>query len=179
VLWRIDVQGDGRALLYCSSPAKPDFSHVVERAGWPASDVAFESRDLSGLLERLSEGQAYAFRLAGNPVHSGRTMPDGPIRRLGHVTASQQLEWLVSRAPQMGIDIPVNHLGVPQLVLIDRRRIRFGHQGHRVTLVTATYEGALKVTDPELLRRALVSGVGHARAYGCGLMTLAPLVPHS
>jgi len=31
------------------------------------------------------------------------------------------------------------------------------------------------VTDAERLKEVLVTGIGHAKAYGCGLLTLAPL----
>lgn len=44
-----------------------------------------------------------------------------------------------------------------------------------VSLVTVTFDGRLEVTDPELLRRTLRQGLGKAKAYGCGLLTLAPL----
>ncbi|PSL01016.1 CRISPR system Cascade subunit CasE [Murinocardiopsis flavida] len=46
---------------------------------------------------------------------------------------------------------------------------------NRVTLVTATFDGRLEVTDPAALRRTLTAGLGRAKAYGCGLMTLAPV----
>ncbi|WP_127452791.1 type I-E CRISPR-associated protein Cas6/Cse3/CasE [Streptomyces sp. B29(2018)] len=42
-----------------------------------------------------------------------------------------------------------------------------------VHLRTATYDGLLDVTDPDALRQPLVEGIGHGRAYGCGLLTLA------
>jgi len=42
-----------------------------------------------------------------------------------------------------------------------------------VTLVTVTYDGLLEVTDPDALRRTLTRGLGRAKAYGCGLLTLA------
>ncbi|MDB1087701.1 type I-E CRISPR-associated protein Cas6/Cse3/CasE [Streptomyces sp. ACA25] len=45
----------------------------------------------------------------------------------------------------------------------------------RVTLVTATFDGRLRVTDADKLRRTLTAGLGRAKAYGCGLMTLAPV----
>jgi CRISPR system Cascade subunit CasE len=35
------------------------------------------------------------------------------------------------------------------------------------------FAGHLAVSDPDALRRSLVVGIGHARAYGCGLLTLA------
>ncbi len=41
--------------------------------------------------------------------------------------------------------------------------------------MTAQFDGYLTVTDPRLLQHALVTGVGPAKAYGCGLMTLAAI----
>ncbi|MDR7353659.1 hypothetical protein J2S37_000197 [Corynebacterium felinum] len=32
----------------------------------------------------------------------------------------------------------------------------------------------LSVSDPQLLRNALVSGIGKGKAYGLGMITLAP-----
>ncbi|MFD5550034.1 type I-E CRISPR-associated protein Cas6/Cse3/CasE, partial [Streptomyces goshikiensis] len=46
-------------------------------------------------------------------------------------------------------------------------------QANRVPLVTVTFDGCLEVTDPAALRRTLTLGLGKAKAYGCGLMTLA------
>jgi len=44
---------------------------------------------------------------------------------------------------------------------------------HDVRLTSVTYDGRLRVTDPDALRRTLTGGLGKAKAYGCGLMTLA------
>lgn len=41
--------------------------------------------------------------------------------------------------------------------------------------MTVTFDGRLEVTDPAALRRTLTQGIGKAKAYGCGLITLAPL----
>lgn len=91
---------------------------------------------------------------------------------LGHVTASQQLEWLLSRSQRAGFAIPV-HEDVP-LVSVIRREIKTFQRGSsRVTLSTATYQGHLEVTDPETLRTTLISGLGRGKGYGCGLLTLA------
>lgn len=68
-----------------------------------------------------------------------------------------------------------------EVVVHNRRDLAFGKSdessGKRldVKLVRVTYDGRLRVTDPDALRRTLTSGVGKAKAYGCGLMTLAPL----
>ncbi|HZJ03871.1 MAG TPA: type I-E CRISPR-associated protein Cas6/Cse3/CasE [Nocardioidaceae bacterium] len=49
--------------------------------------------------------------------------------------------------------------------------------GKRVVLQTATFEGQLTVTNATALRASLLDGIGPAKAYGCGLLTLAPLQP--
>jgi len=43
-----------------------------------------------------------------------------------------------------------------------------------VSLVTASFEGLVIIADADLLRATLVSGLGRAKGYGCGLLTLAP-----
>ena len=59
------------------------------------------------------------------------------------------------------------------LAVVGRAVRRFPRNGSTVTLATATFEGHLEVTDVAALRHALNHGVGRAKAYGCGLLTLA------
>ena len=44
-----------------------------------------------------------------------------------------------------------------------------------VTLASATFEGELRVTDAGQVRSALQQGLGHGRAFGLGLLSLAPV----
>ena len=44
-----------------------------------------------------------------------------------------------------------------------------------VTLATAQYDGILEVTDADAFRHVLGFGMGRARGFGCGLMTIAPV----
>ncbi|MDX3762971.1 MULTISPECIES: type I-E CRISPR-associated protein Cas6/Cse3/CasE [Streptomyces] len=46
--------------------------------------------------------------------------------------------------------------------------------GPRVTVSTATFQGQLRVTDPDAVRNALLTGISPAKGYGQGLLTLAP-----
>ena len=179
-LWRLDSDGH-RHVLYTVSPQAPDFSHIVEEAGWPAT-TGWESRDYGGFLSGLRAGQVWAFRLAANPVHSARRSPSGETQRFGHVTALQQQEWLLNRCGTWGFEIPDALVGTgadePQrAVLVRERAVQTFRRGDgRVTVSTAVFEGRLRVVDAEALRAALTAGMGHAKAYGCGLMTLARVV---
>ena len=65
--------------------------------------------------------------------------------------------------------------------MVARDRLSFqkatGDGGRRVTLQTATFDGLLQVEDATIARDTLLAGVGPAKAYGLGLLTLAPPRP--
>ena len=45
----------------------------------------------------------------------------------------------------------------------------------RIAIETCTFEGVLDVTDPAALRETIAAGVGPGKAFGCGLLSLAPV----
>lgn len=177
VLWRVDTDGP-HSDLYVVSHARPDLTNLVEQAGWPTQpDRTWQTADYAPFLGRLAAGQRWAFRLTANPV---RSVPRGADLRgqvKAHVTAAQQEEWLLRKAERLGFRVGVGESGDSEMVVKGRRTAHFVRRtadaGREVTVVMATYDGVLEVTDPEALRVALCSGVGRAKAYGCGLLTLA------
>jgi CRISPR system Cascade subunit CasE len=171
VLWRLDGSGHDQ-LLYIVSPAEPDLTHLVEQAGWPTTET-WQSRRYADLLASLQPGQRWAFRLTANPVHNGRLPHQSETQRIGHVTVEQQQRWLLSRAARAGFRLITAESGQPDLTIHRRHTYAFHRGGHRVTLRVATYDGHLEVTDADALRTVLTTGLGHAKAYGCGLLTLA------
>ncbi|XKK38322.1 type I-E CRISPR-associated protein Cas6/Cse3/CasE [Nocardiopsis sp. ARC36] len=192
VLWRVDRNARAEVLLYVVSPAAPDLTHLVEQAGWPkAEGDGWQTHDYGGFLGRLEAGQTWAFRLTANPVHSIRRKDGEPTKVTAHVTPRHQAGWLLQRQEAGGFEIvrrPVDQQLIPgedehELVVhgrdatgfdkADPRPEKKGKSRMRVPLVTATFDGRLTVTDPDALRRVLCAGLGRAKAYGCGLMTLA------
>ena len=180
VLWRVD-RGVTTA-LYILSPLEPDCSRLVAEAGTAGTQA--RTLDYSLFLASLDAGQLWAFRLAANPSYSASRGPGVRGQRYGHVTVEQQRQWLMDRVPRFGFELmPVDHAdgeGTDEAVLVAYRerpvfnRRRPGGEGcDRVTINRTVYEGVLRVTDPEPLRRALIAGIGRSKAYGCGLMTLA------
>lgn len=169
VLWRVDVAGQV-VTLYISSPSAPDLVHLVEQAGWPTSPQGWSTVSMEPVLERLTKGQEWMFRLTANPVRSQR-VPGGRGKRFGHVTVVQQEEWLQSRGESWGVEVLTASV-------VDRRRLAFNRQSdgqaRTVTLDVATFDGSLRVANPDALRSALTAGVGRGKGYGCGLLTLAP-----
>lgn len=180
VLWRVD-RGMTTA-LYILSPVEPDCSQLVAEAGTAGTQA--RTLDYSPFLASLDAGQLWAFRLAANPSYSASRGPGVRGQRYGHVTVEQQRQWFIDRVPRFGFELlPVDHAdgeGTDEAVLVAYRerpvfnRRRPGGEGYdRVTINRTVYEGVLRVTDPEPLRRALIAGIGRSKAYGCGLMTLA------
>ncbi|UNX54049.1 type I-E CRISPR-associated protein Cas6/Cse3/CasE [Georgenia sp. TF02-10] len=185
VLWRLD-RGEAGTFLYVVSPRQPDFTHLAEQAGWPTT-AAWITRPYDALLSSLRENQRWAFRLTANPTRSVRVQEGRRGQRVGHVTVAQQLDWFLRRTERWGFALEestVDGAAHPSVAVVARDLLSFdrrepGTAGapRRVTIARATYEGLLRVNDPAALRSVLMEGAGPAKAYGCGLLTLAPLGP--
>jgi CRISPR system Cascade subunit CasE len=199
VLWRLELEDVHRVGLLVLTQSMPSWEHLVEQASWPNSDEPqAQTRAYDALLANLVPGADFAFRLRANPTVSTRspTTPSDPQRdrlaglrrprgvRVAHRTAAHQLRWLLDRAECWGFRIPATHGGDPMARVVARERVTFTKPGsdsgrNRVTLEVATFEGRLTVAEAVAARQSLLDGVGTARAYGCGLITLAPATHRS
>ncbi|MCX4681570.1 type I-E CRISPR-associated protein Cas6/Cse3/CasE [Streptomyces sp. NBC_01433] len=186
VLWRLDEtrHPHRQSTLLMVSSTPPDLTHVIEQAGWPhhtnPDNPGWDTRPYTPLLEALRPGTRLYFRLTANPtrdvVHPSRRRSV----RTALTTPTEQVQWLLDRAPKAGFTIPqrIEQPDQPQLTLtanqmLDFTRTPAEHRSRNVRIRTVTYEGHLHVTDPEALRHALTHGIGRGKAYGCGLLTLA------
>ncbi len=174
-LWRVDRRSRHELLLYLVASAEPDLTHLVEQAGWPTS-AAWDTTAYDHFLDSLGPGQAWRFRLTANPVRavaSGRGRRGKPVP-VG--SQEKQEEWLRERSAQWGFTLEGSPNGVSLTGRgqdVFTRREHVAEKGCRVTITRAQFDGLLTVTDPARLRAALTTGMGRAKAYGCGLMTLA------
>lgn len=161
-LWRLDYLQNQPYLLLLSQE-KPDFAELVKQFGYDGDTG--ESRDYQGLLDSLKMGAQYRFRLCANPVVSLNVEPGKRGKVVPHVTIEYQEEWLRKRADAIGSSLD-------SFSVVQRGVKRFFRNGKKVTLHTADYEGILTITDADLFRKALTNGIGRAKSYGCGLLTL-------
>ena len=197
VLWRVEQESPYRVGVLVLTESKPSWEHLVEQGGWPSADEPQALvRPYEPLLRRVASGAQFAFRLRANPVGATRH-PAKPSAaqeellasaarprgiRVAHRTAAHQLAWLTDRIERWGFEILETAAGFPDVRLVARKRLVFdkssrGDSKRRVVIDTATYEGRVRVVDVDMALATLLSGVGHARAYGCGLITLAPSAP--
>lgn len=208
-LWRWEHPDPRQPHLLVLTQSRPDWTHIAEQAGWPNADGEhFTTRDYAPLFAHLAIGRRFAFKLTANPVqNTNEPLKPSPQQaerraanpkrrsdRLGHRTAPQQLTWLLAKQERCGFTIPTLTLAtaenpdvdadlvVPDVRISTRNRLTFKKRGedpNPITLNTATYEGTLTVTNPTTLRNTLTTGLGPAKSYGCGLLTLAPLTEHT
>ncbi|MGL4306376.1 MAG: type I-E CRISPR-associated protein Cas6/Cse3/CasE [Mycobacteriaceae bacterium] len=175
VLWRVDQFSQHEVNLVLVSPSEPDLTHIVEQAGWQTGNP-WQTRDYSPLLKKLQEGQQWSFRLTANPVFYARKGDWEDTKPVGHLTVKHQEQWLLDRVERLGFQIPDGLEEEKSFAVVERKSLFFRKGGHKVTLTIATFEGILEITDKESFLRSLTAGIGRAKAYGCGLLTIAPAV---
>lgn len=181
VLWRLDLRSRG-FVQYVQSVGKPDWSRLP---GDYLSEPA-QIRSLQPLLDLIHPGRRFAFRLVANPVRTIARSSDRPLAESGKRTRGikvalrdpqEQLEWLLPQGERHGFVIPAVASGRPDaapspcLTLTSRRRP--GDRG-AITIEPVRFEGHLVVTDAAMFTDALRTGIGRGKAYGCGLISLAP-----
>lgn len=160
VLYRYDeTQTTGPHLLVQSwLPTDP--------AKLPKGYGAVETRDLAPLLDALCTGLAMRYRISANTAKRlGRTS-----ERAGKLVALRGPEaeaWWHARAESSGLLLRT-------LVSTSQADIR-GRGKDTICHAVARFEGVAVIREPDSVRQAVLNGVGRGKAYGCGLLSLAPL----
>ncbi len=167
VLWRIDAF-DGGCVQYVQSRTTPDWTGLpADRLTRPA-----EVRSLQPVLDAIAPGRKFAFRLLANPTRCVRD-EQGVARRVAHRRPDRQIEWLVGKGERHGFVIPTDRRGRPDVTPTGVPTLTGRKDRRKITVEPVRFDGHLIVTDPTALADALVSGIGRAKSYGCGLLSLA------
>jgi CRISPR system Cascade subunit CasE len=148
-----------------------------------------ESRSLA--LPVLA-GQRLRFRLRANPSKRVAQKDErlGAVmagKRVGLASEVEQLRWLIRKAEAGGFTIPgewvdAKHPETDEPILLPNFRVdvvpegreRNGKPGHAGEFLAVRFEGILVVTDPEALRATVAAGLGPGKAFGFGLLSVAP-----
>jgi CRISPR system Cascade subunit CasE len=121
--------------------------------------------DYGELLQSLRAGQRLRFRLLANPT----VKRDG--KRLSLFAPEAQQAWLARKLAAAGAALE-GATAAPQG--LQRSHKGAAHGEGQQTHFAVLFDGLLQVTDPAALRRAVAAGVGSAKGYGFGLLSLAP-----
>ncbi len=165
-LWRIDQLG-GAPYLLIMSERQLDFSTVANQF---CEETVVESKCYDPLLERITAGSRWRFRLCANPTIDKFSENAKRKMVMAVIGTRYQEEWLKNRAAKHGFELDEQNFLVTGSKWY---RFRKGAARNYIQMLAVTYEGILTVTDVEAFRKILTQGIGREKAYGMGLLTIA------
>ncbi|MCK5009490.1 MAG: type I-E CRISPR-associated protein Cas6/Cse3/CasE [Deltaproteobacteria bacterium] len=124
-------------------------------------------------LNGITNGRKYQFLLRANPTKkikdiSGKTTNQGKVR-VPIIDETEIIAWL-NRQFEGIAEIEAVTLVQQDLLYFKKDK---GNQKHVGKVQTVTYSGILTVMEAEPLINKIKEGIGPAKAFGCGLLTLA------
>jgi len=180
-LFRIDPESPGRAVILLQSSRKPDWEYAFHNAGYLLAAPPL----VKPFQPRFTTGQRLHFRLVANPTrkiatikkqerqsHSKDELKEikGRHGKRVPVRDEQLIDWLAGRAQKSGFSFdPERTLLQPGYIYVKKPTEA---QGTRLRSVR--YEGILEVNDVDLFYKTLIRGIGTGKAFGFGLLSVAP-----
>jgi CRISPR system Cascade subunit CasE len=171
VLYRVEMDRRPPRILVQSTTVA-DWERCF--AGFP---VLGEPAQQKRVVLEATAGQTLRFLLRANPtVRRLLSGEDGmasnrmiPGQRVGLLREEEQIEWLARKMETAGcalLEVEARDRG-DQVSFKATKRVRMVHR-------CVEFEGYLRVNDPERLRAAVAAGIGSGKAFGFGLLSLAP-----
>jgi len=167
VLFRIEDEWSPPRIIV-QSQAEADWDAAFRQFAVLASHPQQKRLDIA-----LGSGETLRFRLLANPtkrLSAGcpGTKVDG--RRVGLFKEAEQRGWLDRKGAEAGF-VPLGVEVRPLSTIVSHKNPSKDHS--RQSHLAVQFDGRLRVTDPERLREALRAGIGTAKGYGFGLLSLA------
>jgi CRISPR system Cascade subunit CasE len=163
-LTRLDRRRDGFRLLIVSpgEPTRPEWCPLESWRSKPVPHTYFMR-------------QRYAFQLCANPTKKvtklgGDGEPTKNGRRVPLRTRDEYLGWIGRKGQQSGFAVDTESLRT-----FSRGREYFERQGVRGMHSAVEFQGVLNVTDPVKFHETFARGIGSAKAFGFGLLVIAPI----
>ena len=184
VLYRVDEdRRRAELVLFVQSEERPDFSRLP--SGYFASpaddlDLALAGDAMNPRLRSVSEeraaiavGDRFVFRLRANTTKKigTKSLPDGTKqngRRVPVRGDEERLKWLTHREAKGGFRL--GGVRIAELQPIGGRA-----REHQLTFGGCVFEGVLVVTAAAEFRLTLAEGIGPAKAFGFGLLSVQRL----
>jgi CRISPR system Cascade subunit CasE len=164
ILYRLDISHDGKINLLVQSEKVPD---------WDKAEIL--TKCLEEPVEKpkdfpppFTEGQTLFFLLRANPSIKKKEENKKNGYRLGLIKEEDQLSWFKNKAEQGGFAV-ISCQTIPEgISKEDNKEQTLRHYAVR-------FEGVLKVVNPELFKQTVERGIGSAKGFGFGLLSVAPV----
>jgi CRISPR system Cascade subunit CasE len=193
VLFRAEAaEREGAIKVFVQSLVEPDWSFLAaleDYLDYSITNDPYQHKDIMPYCSKIREGDIFTFRLRANPTKRvGKK--DDPLhgKRVELNREEEQLKWLARKGQEREKDVPGGfEIGVspdghyprcPNVIARTEGKVkgqkRVSETGHSTTHLAVVFEGVLRVTDSDAFRETLVRGIGSAKAFGFGLLSLAP-----
>lgn len=156
-LFRVDEQGENPYILV-QSRIKPEWSRLTVDSCYMVAEPMVKQ-----FAPNLKVGQRLAFKLRANPT----VKRDG--KRFGLYREEEQIEWLKRKGRDNGFEVLAAFNNTEKL------RANRKPNDKEATFASVVFEGVIRITDPEVFSKALESGIGSAKGFGFGLLSVAPI----
>ena len=164
-LFRVDQDQTGIYILIQSTlPPNP--------ANLPTGYGPIITKQMSPLLEHCRPGTRIKYRIIGNATSMlGRNTTAGRPGQIIPLRGADADTWWQRRATAAGLTLHDVHATLLAPGSTDHAGEKPGRTPHDRT----QFDGTATITDPTALITAMTTGIGRAKSYGCGLLTIAPL----
>jgi len=174
-LFRIDPHPGGNVSILVLSAKEPDWDYAFHNAGYLLVGPPDTPRTLNLHIE---PGTKFRFKLKTNPTRKVKTLSkeerkNKVPKRHGTrfpVRFEELDNWLARKGEQCGFKLlgeTAKTTGYSYFDKLDEKQ--------KSRLLSVMFEGKLEVTDECMFRHALITGIGPAKAFGFGLLTIAPI----
>jgi CRISPR system Cascade subunit CasE len=180
LLHRLEQALSGNPVLLAQCRIEPDWSRLppdycLRAVGEDNPAV----KPVGHILDVVQAGSRFRFRLVANPTRRiARGVPGcgTASARVELRTEEQWNEWMLRQAEKHGFRLERLSAapGLQNLVGLPAGRQQGSRNGDRVTVFAVRFEGVLEVLNVEQVRDAIRFGIGPAKAYGCGLLSIGP-----
>jgi CRISPR system Cascade subunit CasE len=192
ILYRPEIDPrTGLLTLLVQSQFRPDWSTLPGNddtsqpflARGDAGATRPDVKRIAAAYRSLTPGMLLAFRLRANPTkrlgQKGDPARQDPLagKRVALLSEEERLVWLARKAATNGCAIETAEVrpdGIAGATLRGRKEDDARGRAHTLTFGAVVFDGMLRVTDPRALFDALAQGIGSGKAYGFGLLSIAP-----
>lgn len=176
-LFRIDPHPGGNVSIIVLSAKEPNWDYAFYNADYLLAAPPSSPKPLELHIET---GAKFRFKLKANPT---RRLSKNSVDKMGNRIEEKKIgdrvpvpfekleEWLARKGEQSGF----------KLIGAVEKNAGYGYfekstvKEQNSRLISVLFEGILEVTDECEFRKALLSGIGSAKAFGFGLLTIAPV----
>ncbi len=142
---------------------------LANRQPLPKVDGQHGEVNTKPIPEGFLDHKKYRFKVVVNP-----TRRDSASRKVLAVRGREDVaNWFVERAEKSwGFEVSRESLQVEKIDVLEFK----DKQQRQVTIAQAHIQGLLQITDKAQFTHSFTRGIGRARAYGCGLLQIAPVI---